>query len=291
MYRYIMATTLFGATTTSIGHIYNVLKALNTVASKVSLSIVPEGLKFSVDTEIHTCQAHLFLMTDIFSSFELVEDEELQLQVSLVALTECLKMFVQSGNKKADNDSLVSTCTFYYQGEGHPFILYFKEGGNLVTKCELDTFDMGDEAEYINLDKDNIVQQIITKGEILYDVLKELETMKTDIVTLQAQSLVSPHYLLISRGDSGTTSISLPNEKAVMETFDIAGGEHRNVIVKNSYNFKLISKCLEALLLASRVSIRCDDNGIMSIQSMCPLDNNIQSFIDFRFHPSETYEN
>jgi hypothetical protein len=90
-----------------------------------------------------------------------------------------------------------------------------------------------------------------------------------------------------------------PNEKRVLETFlvvpPLAGDysrrptphEEPNFVVTNDYAFDLVKCAKEAVGLASKVSIRCDSKGVMSLQSMCEVGDGRQSFVDFRFLPSD----
>jgi hypothetical protein len=49
-------TILFSASTSSIFHIYRVLKAISSVADVTELTIVERGMKFSVETTSKACQ-------------------------------------------------------------------------------------------------------------------------------------------------------------------------------------------------------------------------------------------
>lgn len=246
------------------------------------------------------------------------EDDSEQLltvHVSLKAINQCLRMFSssavsgsQSSGSMRASDSMKSTseesgksgsgklvtksitCRFSYAGPGHPFRLYFKEGRNLSTLCEFTTYEDYGALDMIELDLDNIVQKIIIKGQYLEDAIGELESLGTEVVTVRASSVVAPHFSLASQGDMGETMLSFPNERSILETF-IVETDHvppgQNVTVANSYQYNLIKMSRPALTIASRVSLRCDDNGFMSLQSMVELGDGRHSFIDFRFRPNE----
>lgn len=282
----------FSATTIATSHIFRVLKAIGTVSNYASVTISDQGLKFTVDIKSNACQAHLFLTTQLFSNYEYTEgeDEFTSFNISLTALTSCLQMFSEDGPPTVSSNgvgppgpnggqqlplTISHSCRFIYEGRGHALKVVFKEG-TMTTKCELTTYEVG-EFETISLQVDKIDTKIIIKGEIMLDALKELDSLGTDIVTIRT-SLHAPHFVMTSRGQVEDSQLSFPNEKSVLETFIV----ERDSVV-NNYHFNLISKSMEAVRLATRVSLRCDENGVMSIQSMCEAGDGRQSFVDFRF--------
>jgi cell cycle checkpoint protein len=307
---------LFTASTTSVGHMFRVLKAIGLLADEASVTISDQGIKFSVDAASHVCQAHLFLTTSLFSSYEFKslseEDQYVTFNISLKALTGCLQMFAavdqkpvaweSRREKSIENETEMvanSSCIFMYNGPGSSFLVYFKEGRTMTTKCQLATYyreidSAGeDSTDIIVLDPETIVQKVIIRGSILEDALKGLEAISTQVVTIRA-STKSPHFTLISHGDVGTSEFVFPNERSVLETFIVTAPgaqvydrqEHGDIVIRNSYQFALVNKAKEAVHLASRVSLRCDASGVMSIQSMCELGDGRQSFVDFRFVPN-----
>lgn len=286
------------ASTTATKHIFKVLKAIGTVSNYASLTISDQGLKFTVDTNSNSCQAHLFLTNQLFSSYEYNVDSDsgsqdsdnevyTTLTVNLSSLISCLQMFSEEGpaavslssgsgqlNSGEPPLSVSNSCRFIYEGPGHSLMVFFKEGA-MTTKCELTTYQAPD-TDMIELLVDRIDTKIIIKGEILLDALKELESLGTEIMTIRT-SLHAPHFVLTSKGQLDESQLTFPNEKSILDTFIV---EQDTVV--NSYHFNLVSKAMEAVRLASKVSIRCDENGIMSIQSMCEVGDGRQSFIDFR---------
>ncbi|ODQ64568.1 hypothetical protein NADFUDRAFT_83528 [Nadsonia fulvescens var. elongata DSM 6958] len=188
-----------------------------------------------------------------------------------------------------------------YQGEGYPFILLFKENG-VTTKCEFVTrCDDNDlDAHQIMLDMEKVIQKIIIKGSLFNEAMKELTSVKTVNLTIKTQSRKSPHFSLISNGQVQRSVLAFPNEKSVLESFIIVDPREfesenaesgpldapaSNVAISNTYKFEKVEMARESINLATKVSIRCDIYGVMSIQSMVPVRDGSQSFIDFRFLP------
>lgn len=315
---------LFSASTVAISHISKVLKALSLVSSNASITISEQGLKISVDTPSHTCQAHLFLTDNLFTSYDFNPPIKLEgnedsfdvfsFGISLTNLISCLQMFSSDSSSTERRDEStrsnginaqqnsssaipVATCRFVYRGKGYPFLVLLSSGKQVSTKCEFTVLDSCfDYAEdhMIQLNVDNLVQKIIITGQIMEEAMKELETINTSIVTFRASSMVAPHFTIISHGPIGSSSMVFPNEKTVLENFSVllpateeSPGENQNIVVTNSYQYENINKAKEAVHLATKVSLRCDAYGLMSLQSMYEFGVGNQIFLDFRFVPSE----
>lgn len=52
-----------------------------------------------------------------------------------------------------------------------------------------------------------------------------------------------------------------------------------------SYKFEMVKAASEAMRLASKVSVRGDDQGVLSLQFMVEVEGGGISFVDFRFVP------
>lgn len=206
---------------------------------------------------------------------------------------------ISSGSTTAKENMPHHTCRMVYQGEGHPFLLIFRQGPSLMTTCQFTTISMEEEGEgeeELRLDLGNIVQQVIIPGKIMAEAISELNTIRTVTLTIRASSTI-PRFALISHGSMGISQFAFPNEKRVLELFHIqnsslnnneeASSSGKEVTIANSYNFDLIMKAYEAMSLASRISLRCDVNGFMSLQSMYEVGDGRSIFIDFRFAPIE----
>lgn len=322
-------TIVFSASTTVISHIHKALKSIALVSGQASLTITAEGLQFSVDDGSHACQAHLFFKRDLFSTYQFNPTESnnpgeenwfVTTRLSLASLNECLHIFAgPSGNRAAADGGTAgdfpeiratSTCRFVYKGRGSSLIVYLREGRNLSTKCQLSTFESTgsgfDELDEnsIELVKEKLVQHVILKANILEGHFKELDDLKTEVVSFIGSSMGPQYFNIKSIGQNKNEStFSFPNDKSVLETFVILKDSDNadeptalpdpgeNVIVSHSYQFESIRKCRPALELADRASIRCDHNGTMSIQCMCKVSDAEgdarRSFIDFRFRARE----
>lgn len=291
------------------------IRALGLVNGTSTMTISDQGIKISVDTLSHACQGHVFLTTALFSSYKFAEPEGYAaFGVNLPALTQCLQMFAKddaASTGAGDEPGILSStsvCTLTYAGPGSPLVMSFREGRNMTTTCEFTTYetDDGEDDDYaendgIRLAVDDIVQKIIIRGDIMHDAFSELDGIGTSVLTVRASSKIEPHFQLVSHGALGSTDLVFPNEKRVLESFVVvppsSEAHHRprssayhdepNIVISNNYSFDLIKMAKEAVALASKVSLRCDSKGVMSLQSLCENDGR-RSFIDFRFLPSDS---
>jgi cell cycle checkpoint protein len=79
-------------------------------------------------------------------------------------------------------------------------------------------------------------------------------------------------------GPFGSATVDFSNGKELFETFTVSSRWAQ------SYRFDFIRYAVEALKLASKVSIRGDSQGVLSLQFMVEVDGN-NHFVDFLFAP------
>ncbi|KAF5097948.1 hypothetical protein DV451_003603 [Geotrichum candidum] len=202
-----------------------------------------------------------------------------------------------------------STCRMIYQGAGHPFLLVFRQPStSLVTTCEFNTLDLDPtepaedddntgEDGALRMDLSNVALQLIIAGRVMADAVSELRAIDTEVLTLRAARASTPRFALLSHGKIGLSQFSFPEDTGggtpLFERFMVnappaeeeeeGADPNPDVVVVNSYTFGQILKAQDAMALATRVSIRCDAHGYMSIQSMYELGTGTAIFIDFRF--------
>jgi cell cycle checkpoint protein len=184
------------------------------------------------------------------------------------------------------------------------------------------THDVG---EAIPFARDALALKIIMHSAYLADALAELASTEPDRLVLTAQR-TKPFFVLESEGALGSASVefshsessraasgpgansssraSVADEKdstpatataaaaaapALLETFQVAQSR-----VTQAYKFALIRNAARAMQLATKVSVRMDDQGVLSLQFMIEIDGGevrpgggapAVSFVDFRFVP------
>ncbi|EPS42505.1 hypothetical protein H072_3501 [Dactylellina haptotyla CBS 200.50] len=232
------------------------------------------------------------------------EDDGVRFQISLSALLECLQIFGADSNKDkqfgggiSNRDGmpfgrpaatslfeqntlrLPGTCRFVYQGPGFPLSIILEDSG-VTTTCHLTTFVTPATYDLIPFERSSMTHKIILKAAWLYDALSELDSLSPETLTYTT-SPSKPHFSLSASGVLSQASVDFSNNKSIMETFQA------NTENCNRYKFGLVRKAMKAMSVASKVSLRGDEPGVLSMQYLIevPEKNLAPTFIDFRFLP------
>ena len=221
-------------------------------------------------------------------------------QISLTALLETLQIFGVSDptstnpnrnpyftSSNAFNTStlgLGGTCRLSYSELGAPFTVTLSEA-DVLTSCEIMTFEPDSEAdeEMIPLQRDSLTLKVIMPGSWLAEAMTELSSTNPEILLLTASATTAPFFSFQGLGGAfGDSMVEYQPEDskqlssrpmpAVSETF-VVNAPGRSRRVKQRYRFELIKKAARAMALASKVSIRGDRQGVLSLQFMIELDS------------------
>ncbi|KAK4053338.1 checkpoint clamp complex protein Rad1 [Microbotryomycetes sp. JL221] len=195
------------------------------------------------------------------------------------------------------DDGNVTSLRMTYAGEGEPLVLLLEEGG-IVTRCEITTYEP-DQVMDIAFDDDKRVQKLIMKSEWLRDAFLELEPTSQKVVfhfsppdkrgpvaynryrgvrpqqddgdqgdghnNNNVKAVQHSIFRLESIGTLGSTEMDYPNDRDVLETYECFED------ISNSYRHQHIMYTMKALVNSIKVSIRTQDDGIMSFQFMIPM--------------------
>jgi cell cycle checkpoint protein len=221
-------------------------------------------------------------------------------QISLVALLETLQIFgaadaATSRFSKPENDGynsnirpnrpnafsnqalgMAGICRFSYAGGGSPFSIILEEAG-VTTVCNLNTYDP-EGSEEIPFQRDALQVKIIMQARWLFDAIQELNSAtpsRLDIVALPGK----PYFSLSATGHLGSVTVDFAKGRELLETFTVRERWSQ------SYRFDMVKAALEAMRLASKVSVRGDEQGVLSLQFMVEVEGGGVSFVDFRFVP------
>lgn len=191
----------------------------------------------------------------------------------------------------------------------------------------------------IPLQRDAIIMKIIMRSAWLHNAVSELDSTNPNVLTISASTKREPFFALsgsggpfsestvefsidkdgesggslshthhkVLNGDSNTSRSQFKKTKlapTVTETFLVNPPSSMGTRVKQNYRFSLIRKASRAMAAASKVSIRGDIQGVLSLQFMIELGGNDNSggtsggvplpsggfssnvsFVDFRFVP------
>lgn len=302
---------LFTAVSVSVRQLYQLLRCIN-FAQKAQVRITEEGLRFTVE-ESRVIQGIAFLEKALFTSYNFAPpirsqdedddgDDTSVFQISLTALLETLSIFGfnESRDRWASRDTayggfigsmgrvsrgapfenrtlgMASVCRLSYAAKGEPLCIVLKEAG-ITTTCEMVTYEAEDQDE-IPLQRDALSQKVIMRSSWLHDAIIELASTSPLRLTITA-SPSAPYFTLSSEGPLGSATIEFSKDQQLLETFHVP---KRTV---NSYKYSLVKSASRAMALASKVSIRGDVQGVLSLQFMIEVEEGRVSFVDFRFVP------
>ena len=228
------------------------------------------------------------------------DDDDVEIppfQISLSSLLETLQIFgvnditsrdrwstrrwpVTSGFEPRTVLGMVGLCRLSYSAIGDPFCIILEEAG-VTTTCELTTYEPS-YVEEIPLQKDAITQKIIMRADWLYDAVQEITTTSPTRLTISS-SPHAPHFMLSSTGPLGSATIEFTKDPQLLETFHVPRP------TRNTYKYSLIKGASRAMAAASKVSVRSDEQGVLSLQFMIETEQDGNgrgfAFVDFRFVP------
>ena len=170
---------------------------------------------------------------------------------------------------------MAGVCRLSYDRPGAPFSVILEETG-VTTTCELVTYEP-EPVDDIPIHKDALCQKIIMRASWLYDAINELSTTSPTRVTMTA-SPTAPYFALSSNGPHGSATVEFSKDPELLETFQVT----RRVV--NTYKYALIRGASRAMAMATKVSIRGDEQGVLSLQFLIELEG-VVSFVDFKFVP------
>lgn len=169
------------------------------------------------------------------------------------------------------------TCSLAYAAEGEPFGVVLDEAG-VSTTCNLTTY-VPEAPEDIPFDIEDLSFKVITSARWLLDALTELAPTSPDKLTIAASKREPYLRLTSSGGPLGSSSVDFAGGRDLLETFAV-GSKWRQ-----TFKFDVIKLASEAMRIASKVSLRGDGQGVLSMQFLVEVEGSGPTFLDFRFVP------
>ena len=167
-------------------------------------------------------------------------------------------------------------CRLSYTAVGDPLSIILEEAG-VTTTCELVTYEP-DGLEEIPLQKDSIAQKVIMRAGWLHDAITELSSASPTRLTMMSCP-TAPYFTLSATGPLGSATVEFSNDPQLLETFQVP------TRIVNVYKYSLIKAATRAMDVATKVSIRSDEQGVLSLQFMIEVEGGGYSFVEFRFVP------
>ncbi|PGH11621.1 hypothetical protein AJ79_04761 [Helicocarpus griseus UAMH5409] len=197
------------------------------------------------------------------------------------------------------------TCTISYIKQGSPLTITLSEAG-VTTTCELTTYEP-DDLDFdpatgdrdIPFQRDAILFKAIMRSMWLHNAIIELDSTSPTALSFSVSATKAPYFALSASGgpfSESTVEFSIDKDSAatnepaykilgddvsssrqqqarrgklaptVTETFLVNSPARSRV--RQSYRFALIHKALRAMASSSKVSIRIDRQGVLSLQFM-----------------------
>lgn len=290
-------------------------------AKKAQVRISPSGIRFSTE-EGSVLEAFVFLENALFSSYAyhapaLASSQDDQaippvFEVSLESLLETLNIFglsdTSSGKRPGEYDAFAvhrlnrhaginafsssalgmrGVCTLTYQGEGSPLSIHMSESG-VTTTCDLTTYE-ADSTEEIPFNRDALSLKTIMRSSYLLDAATELSSMSPTNLSIEAcPSRAATNIVLAASGALGSAAVEFstatPSDTPILETC------HCPAKTRASFKFALIKAAQRAMGSATKVSLRLDNEGVLSLQFLVEVEatgggSDGVAFVDFRVVP------
>ncbi|EXJ87433.1 hypothetical protein A1O3_04393 [Capronia epimyces CBS 606.96] len=333
---------VFTAVSTSARQLHTLLRCI-AFSQRAEVQITRSGIRFSVE-EARVVQGLTFLDKALFSTFNLNLDEDQHslppFSISIVALLETLQIFGIAETSASRNPyggfsssygnaftapalALGGTCRITYQHAGAPLTITIQEG-SVTTTCEMNTYDAHDAYEDdggIPLDRNALCLKAIMRSTWLHDAITELSGTNPTALMLNASNRSTPYFSLEGEGGPfGDSTVEfMPESKndptpsgtrgkkrpLITETFSVVAPSGSHGRIRQRYKFDMLKRAGRAMALATKVSVRQDQQGVLSLQFMidlgdganngarrddtdaaaAPLSPGSVAFVDFRFVP------
>ncbi|RMX51697.1 hypothetical protein pdam_00008113 [Pocillopora damicornis] len=268
----------------------NLLNVLRAVYFKESATcfVSSNGIKVTVE-DAKCVQANAFVQRGIFQEF-VFKEESATFRINLNILLECLNIFGSSKDTR--------TCTamkMCYAGYGSPLILTLEEGG-ILTDCSIQTQEP-DETLDFDFSGADVLNKIIMKSECLKEAFSELD-MTSEVLQI-LMSPDNPYFRLSTFGYAGSTHVrfddlslsmsysvftpqqesDFPKDSDMVESFECQQTQTNRI--------SLLKPSTKALQLSSKISIRMDGRGFLSMQYMIVNEDGQVCFVEYLCAPDE----
>jgi cell cycle checkpoint protein len=303
-------TPIFSAVSTSARQFYLLLRCI-AFSQRAEVEINPQGIRFSVEeARVVQGLTFLDKALFSSYSCRLPTDEDDALptfSISLTALLETLQIFGTAETTTSARNpyggfsssygnafstpalALGGTCRISYQEVGAPLTITIQEG-SVTTICEMNTYEV--EGRYggdrgVPLDRSKLCLKAIMRSTWLNDAIAELSGMNPSVLVVNISKRSAPFFSLEGEGgpfgnstvdftpesknDSTTNEAKMKRQPIVTETFVVSAPAGSNGRIRQRYKFDMIKTASRAMASATKVSVRQDEQGVLSLQFMIDL--------------------
>lgn len=284
---------MFSASTVHLEHITTALGCLTPFGKDdVVVYIDADGLSFVKDSN-GVIRISLLLAKELFVSYS-YESRASEVQNDYMKL--CVKInhildSVSVVNKNLDD---IVECILSYEGDGSPFVLTFDDS-MISERVEYSTFMVRDmDASGLELDREHIIFECILKGDVMYAALRDFKEIGCKDVYLYANATRNGENTLafISRSQLGLSKIKFPSNRTVIEKLEIYENDSQTrcfgVPVIGYFNFSSFDKIRMSTKIASKILLRMDVHGILSVNILSHTDSVVAPESNGSTKPSTT---
>lgn len=255
----------------NVKNISLVLKAINFKGSGVCFASEC-GLKVVVE-DAKCVQVNAFIGSDIFQEYILTdEDDTAMFRIDLTTLVDCLTIFDGCTTTPGTTTALKMT----YKGYGHSLKIILEEEG-IITDCSLKTLSDCEVLDFEMVDTDAICK-IILRASDFREVLADLDS-SSDFVEFFL-SPDAPYFRITTEGLAGKFQVDIPKNSNMIESFDCSQA------MKAKYRYQQIKPCLKSLMIATKVSVRTNENGLICLQFMIQTESKQYCYVEYYCTPS-----
>ncbi|XP_003391123.2 PREDICTED: cell cycle checkpoint protein RAD1-like [Amphimedon queenslandica] len=244
----------------------NVLKAIQ-FRDTATCFISSTGLRVTVE-QAKCVQANCFVKSDLFQAYNYNEDSTLIFNIDLNVLIECLCIFGNEAN---------TSLRLYYDGYGTPLQLVLEEN-EVVTECSIQTSE-ADETLDFDFVSANVCNKVIIKSECMRETFNELDLSSEFIEIYMSEG--EPNFRLSTHGYTGTTQFDYPKKSDMVEVFECKTTQ------KNKYKLALLKPSAKALSPSSKIALRMDTRGFLSLQFMIVTEDKQLCFVEYLCVPED----
>ncbi|MCP9265975.1 Cell cycle checkpoint protein RAD1 [Dirofilaria immitis] len=216
------------------------------VSGNCVVDISNNGLRIIVDDQ-NCVQGIAYFKIDLFTEFVLNEDE-------------CLTAF---------GTGVSTVVKMTYDGYGEPLKLMLEKDG-IVARCLIKTQDPDIVLDF-DFNPASVTAKIIMKPWMLKETFHELDQSSPAVgFRIDRFSLN-----VITEGDLGKIKTKFPHYSEQIERLECKQN------VEFTYRLNLIKRMTPSLDICSKLSLRIDQRGILSIQFMVEHNENSHVFLEF----------
>lgn len=257
-----------------VGHLdntkvfYNALSAVN-FNEDVTIVLSDNGLKAVVEDAKYV-QASVYVTKGCFTDFQLQSTDEVTIRVNLAVICECLSIFAGAN----------CSMKIIYKGDGAPLVFVLEQHGedDLVTECSIKTKSVHPTLDLSLDDECASFNSIILRGPDFAQLLSEINRSADELEIYMSPT--APYFKISTLGVvQSDSTLQVAKSSDMMLMFAC------KAMCSVRYKMSHIRIPMKALGLATKVAVRTDGSGLLSMQMMVLSEENAQIYVEYFVTP------